>query len=274
MCAKWAMCAKSIAESNGEVAELELLRKSSINRRMMFRFLFLPRPEAGRSMQPAELEVLYEDNHCLAINKPAGWLTMGDETGDETLVDVVKEYLRIKYQKPGDVFLGVVHRIDRPVSGVVLFGRTSKGAARLSEQFRTHAIQKTYWAIVEGTVHPAQGQLESWLRKDTSRNFVEVVEPGTPGAQHAQLEWKIMRSLKRGLTLLEVQPQTGRSHQIRVQLANSGWPILGDRKYGATQELKNGIGLHARSLKFDHPTRHEAIQVTAEPPPGWATLLS
>lgn len=216
----------------------------------------------------APLVVLYEDNHCLAVNKPAGLLTMGDQTGAPTLVEAAKAYLKEKYHKPGEVFLGVVHRLDRPVSGVVLFARTSKAAARLSAQFRERTVNKTYLAIVEGRVTEPSAALEHWLRKDHQTNQVSVVAPGTPGAQECFLNYRRLKSLG-SRTLLEISPQTGRSHQIRVQLSAQGWPIAGDRKYGARTTWPDGIALQAQRLVFQHPTKGNAITVVAPVPRGF-----
>ncbi len=214
------------------------------------------------------LAVLFEDNHVLAVHKPAGLLTMGDRTGDATLVELAKAYLKEKYHKPGDVFLGVVHRIDRPVSGVVLFARTSKAAARLSAQFRDHTIQKTYLAWVEGRVREPSGTLIHWLKKDRTANQVSVVAAGTAGAQECVLDYRRVET-HGPRTLVEITPRTGRSHQIRVQLSAAGWPIAGDAKYGAKLPWPDGIALHAAAITFDHPTKHEPVTVEAPPPATW-----
>lgn len=213
--------------------------------------------------------MLYEDNHCLAVAKPAGWLTMGDATGDTTLLDAAKDYIRQKYAKPGDVFLGVVHRLDRPVSGVVLYARTSKAASRLSEQFRTHSVEKVYLAAVMGSNIPSVGELHDWLLKDEKTNRSRSVKPNTAGALECRLGYRRLHQSDRG-TLLEIRPLTGRSHQIRVQLATRGWPILGDSKYGAPKEfLPHGIGLHAWKLAVQHPTQKEPLTITCPLPNGW-----
>jgi len=221
-----------------------------------------------------EFRVLYDDNHCLAIAKPAGWLTMGDATGDVTLLDAAKNYVKQKYAKPGAVFLGVVHRLDRPVSGVVLFARTSKAAARLSEQFRTRTVEKVYWAVVAATSIPGHGELRHTLRKDRARNVVEVEEDLPDDGCESVLHFRRF-SQHDGLAWLEVRPVTGRSHQIRAQLSAAGWPIVGDRKYGSTIAFEPGsIALHAASLTFNHPTRHEPVTVTCPVPPSWQRFVT
>lgn len=195
---------------------------------------------------------------------------MGDHSGQRTMVDLTRDYLREKYQKPGNVFVGVVHRLDRPVSGVVLFARTSKGASRLSEQFRTHSVQKTYLALVEGAVDIRRGELYDRLSKDRDRNVVSVVSDKQPG-QECILSFERLERHGR-LTLLRIQPQTGRSHQIRVQLASRGWPIVGDRKYGSQTRAQGSIALHAASLEFSHPTTGAPIVVSSEFPAEWRKL--
>ncbi len=216
--------------------------------------------------------ILYEDNHCLALDKPAGLLTMGDHTGQSTLVEMARDYLRDKYQKPGNIFVGVVHRLDRPVSGVVLFARTSKGASRLSEQFRTHSIEKKYLAVVEGTVASRQGELCDRLVKDREQNVVSVARD-EQGGQECILSFEKLDRFGR-FTLLEIRPQTGRSHQIRVQLSSRGWPIVGDRKYGSKTSVQGFIALHAESLTFLHPTTKQVVQVSAPYPDQWLSLRS
>jgi 23S rRNA pseudouridine1911/1915/1917 synthase len=212
------------------------------------------------------LEILFEDNHCLAIAKPSGWASTHFQGKAETLDRAVKRYLKEKYKKPGEVFLGIVHRLDKAVSGVLLFARTSKGAARLAEQFREGTVEKVYWAIVEGDVAKQAGTLEDWLLKRDER--VEVVPPQTEGAKQALLHYQ-KRGSHGGLTWLEVRPQTGRTHQLRVQLAHHGHPIYGDARYGSVRTFGNAIALHGRSLTFLHPIRWEPITLTAEVPRPW-----
>jgi 23S rRNA pseudouridine1911/1915/1917 synthase len=218
-------------------------------------------------MEPA-LDLLFEDNHCIAVAKPAGIASAHFQGREQTLDRTVKEYLKQKYRKPGNVFLGVVHRLDKPVSGVLLFARTSKAAARLAEQFRDGSVEKVYWAIVEGESLPAAGSLEDWLLKDQATGRVEVVEPRTEGARQALLHYQ-RRGQHGGLTWLELRPQTGRTHQLRVQLAHHGHPIYGDARYGSVRTFDSAIALHARALTFLHPISHEPVTLTAEPPRAW-----
>ena len=224
---------------------------------------------------PDELVVLHEDNHCLAVAKPAPLLTQAPP-GVPSLEAMVRAYLKEKYHKPGNVYLGIPHRLDRPVSGVVLFARSSKAAQRLAEQFHERKVRKVYWALVEGEVAPAEGVWDDWLLKIKDEARAVRVTPETPGARHAALVYRCLR-LVDGCTLLEVEPQTGRMHQIRVQAAARGWPVRGDVLYGSTlpfglsAELPRDrvIGLHARSLTFLHPIRYEPTLVTAPEPETW-----
>lgn len=232
--------------------------------------------EEARTPRSAQrLRVLFEDNHCLAVLKPAGVLTMGDRTGDVSLVDLAREYLRQKYDKPGNVFVGVVHRLDRPVSGVLLFARTSKAAARLSEQFRKHTVRKVYHCVVEGRPPKPSGELVDLLIKDEARNLSRAVQRSAVTSQKSEEEGKLARLNYRclksvgSLSLLEIELLTGRSHQIRVQLSSRRWPICGDAKYGSKTKLDGWLALHAAALTFEHPTQHEPITVTAPHPSEW-----
>lgn len=217
-----------------------------------------------------QLEVLYEDNHLLAVNKPAGLATMGASAGAPSLWEAAKAHLKQRYQKPGNVYLGVVMRLDAVASGVVLFARTSKAAARLSEQFRTRAVTKEYWAFVEGTP-AAKRECVDWLVKNEQRQRIELARAGQSGAQEARLNYQLREQLPRG-AWLEIELLTGRKHQIRVQLASRGHPILGDRKYGARSQFAAGIALHARRLVVSHPVQKETIELIAPLPPTWRGL--
>ena len=224
-----------------------------------------------RVVAGVSVHVLYEDNHCIAVDKPAGMLVQADRTGDATVVDAVRDDLRRRHHRPGNVFAVAVHRLDRPVSGVLLLARTSKAAARLAAQFRDGRVDKTYWAVVERPPQPAAGELEHWLLKDGSQNRVRVVAAETPGARRARLRYAT-RGPHRDGTWIEVALETGRAHQIRVQLAAIGCCIAGDLRYGAQQGFGERIALHARSLAFDHPTRGERIVVEAAAPPSWGAM--
>ena len=218
------------------------------------------------------LDVLYEDNHCLAVAKPAGLLVQGDATGDPTLVDAATRYLRERYHKPRRVYVGAVHRLDRPVSGVVLLARTSKAAARLSEQFRAGSVRKLYLACVAPAPLDDQGTLEHHLLKDPRTNRSGVVASDVAGARRAQLRYRVLERGPRA-TLIEVEPTTGRSHQIRVQLAAVGSVIWGDVRYGSPHRLGHWIALHAAELTFVHPTRDENVTVRAPRPAEWSRVL-
>jgi len=219
-------------------------------------------------MPPPELNVVYEDNHLLVLNKPAGLPTMGLPGGEATLLTLAKEYIKQKYEKPGNVYLGVVSRLDAPVTGIVLFARTSKAAARLTEQFRTHAVEKTYWALVEHSNEPANGSYTDWLVNDERHRRVHVAEPGRAGGKESRLAYRQIGDDNR-FSLLEIELETGRKHQIRVQLAHHGQPIVGDRKYGSTTKFPAGIALHGRRLAIAHPVRDERVEFVAPLPKYW-----
>ncbi len=213
-----------------------------------------------------KLEVLFEDNHLIVVNKLPGQLVQGDKTGDAPLGDLVKEYIKVKYEKPGEVFLGVVHRIDRPVSGIVIFARTSKALARMNELFREKKIQKTYWAVVKNRPPADQGTLIHYLIKDEARNKSKAYDKEIKNSQRSWLDYKVLGKSD-NYFLLEINPHTGRHHQIRVQLSTMGCPIKGDIKYGFDRTNEDGsIHLHARSIQFIHPVKGEEIRLTASVP--------
>ena len=213
------------------------------------------------------MTVLYEDNHIIAVNKTCNEIVQGDKTGDTPLSEIVKAYIKDKYNKPGEVFLGVTHRLDRPTSGVVLFARTSKALTRLNAMFQSHEqIKKTYWAIVQGCPKQTEARLENWLIRNEVQNKSYITKPNANNAKQAILEY---RTLVRGenYTLLEVNLETGRHHQIRCQLAAIGCPVKGDLKYGAKRSNPDGgICLHARKIDFIHPVSKQEICITAPIP--------
>jgi len=213
-----------------------------------------------------KVSVIYEDNHLLVVNKPSGLLVQGDQTGDKTLSDWAKAYIKEKYDKPGAVFLGVVHRLDRPVSGVVVLARTSKGLERMNELFRKREIQKYYWAIVKKHPPKKSDKLVHWIEKNSEKNKVTVYEKTQENAQRAELRYRVLGKLNEHF-LLEVAPITGRPHQIRGQLSQIGSPIRGDIKYGYPKANEDrSIHLHARKLYFTHPVKKEPLILTAGVP--------
>ena len=213
-----------------------------------------------------DLEILFEDNHLIAVNKPSGLLVQGDETGDITLSDLTKEYIKHQYHKPGAVFLGVIHRIDRPVSGVVLMARTSKGLSRMNESFRNRSVQKIYLAGVTGVPKKQEDTLVHWLTKNENLNRVTLFPRETDGASRCELNYRVVAN-HGNQSLLEVHPLTGRPHQIRAQLAAIGHPIAGDVKYGsAVPSEEKSIALHSSKLIFEHPVSKETITLSAPLP--------
>lgn len=224
----------------------------------------------------AELDILYQDNHLIALNKLPGQLVQGDKTGDKPLSQMVKDYLKQKYNKPGNVFLGVIHRLDRPASGIVLFARTSKALSRMNQSFKNKEIRKIYWAIVKNPPPQNHGILNNHLIKNQVKNKSYVTESKRAGAKAACLKYQVILKLKH-YTLLEIAPLTGRHHQIRVQLAAIGCPIKGDIKYGFARTNKDAsIHLHARELRCLHPVNKKEIVLIATPPltdPLWQNVM-
>lgn len=212
------------------------------------------------------MTVLYEDNHLIAVNKSSSEIVQGDKTGDEPLSETIKKYIKEKYNKPGDVYLGVTHRLDRPVSGVVLFARTSKALTRLNEMFKTQQVKKTYWAIVKNKPANPEGRLEHYLVRNEKQNKSYAHDKMVPNAKKAALKYKLIGQSDT-FFLLEIELETGRHHQIRCQLAKMGCPIKGDLKYGFPRSNPNGgISLHARSVEFIHPVSKEQVSITAPVP--------
>lgn len=223
------------------------------------------------------MEVLYEDNHLIIVNKAPGEIVQGDKTGDVPLLELVRAYIKEKYAKPGNVFCGLVHRLDRPVAGVVVFAKTSKALSRMNELFRTGGVRKTYWAIVRNKPAEPQGRLHHWITtvERTNKSYAHASE--RPGAKEARLSYRLLASSDR-YHLLEVNLETGRKHQIRVQLAAMGCPVKGDLKYGDKRSNPDGsISLMARHIEFIHPVSGNPVSVTAPVPEGdvlWQALAS
>lgn len=220
-------------------------------------------------------EILFEDNHIIAVNKKPGDIVQGDKTGDIPLSEEVKNYIKVKYQKPGEVFLGVAHRIDRPTSGIVLFARTSKALERLNEMFREKTIKKTYWAVVKNRPPKTEDKLIHYLKKNEETNKSRAYDKEVPGSLRSELDYKLLAS-STNYHLLEVDLHTGRHHQIRVQLSAIGCPIKGDVKYGFARTNPDGsIHLHARKVTFIHPVKKEPVTIIANPPedPVWNAFV-
>jgi 23S rRNA pseudouridine1911/1915/1917 synthase len=212
------------------------------------------------------LQILHEDNHIIAINKRVGDIVQGDKTGDQPLSDVVKEYIKEKYNKPGGVYLGVIHRLDRPTTGIVVFAKTSKALTRLNEMFKNRDTQKTYWAVVKKTPEPQEATLEHYLTRNTKNNTSKAHIKEVPDSKLAKLDYKVIYKLTH-YSVLEINLHTGRHHQIRTQLAAIGCPIKGDLKYGFNRSNPDGgIHLHARKLDFIHPVSKENVSLLAPLP--------
>jgi 23S rRNA pseudouridine1911/1915/1917 synthase len=218
------------------------------------------------------VKVLFEDNHLLIVSKSAGEITQGDKTGDTTLIEICRKYIKDTRNKPGNVFLHPVHRLDRPVSGIVVMALTGKALSRMNALFATHALRKTYWALVHHPIDPVQGTLRHFLIKNEKQNKSYIVDAAQQGAKEAILDYRIVSKSER-YWLIEVVLRTGRHHQIRAQLSEMGCPIRGDLKYGAPRSNKDGgISLHAVQLEFKHPVTHNEVKVVAPTPndPVWA----
>lgn len=231
--------------------------------------------ESNRST-PSNLQIIFEDNHLIVINKRVGDIVQGDKTGDAPLSEVVKQYLKDKYNKPGNVYLGVVHRLDRPTSGIVLFSKTSKALPRLNKMFAQGETKKVYWAVVKNSPPQESGTLTHWLVRNPKQNKSYAHEKEVPDSKKAVLDYKILKKLD-NYFLLEIDLKTGRHHQIRAQLAAIGCTIKGDLKYGADRSNKDGgIHLHSRSLVLLHPVQKEPISFLAPPPedPIWNACLN
>ncbi|PRY54547.1 23S rRNA pseudouridine1911/1915/1917 synthase [Arcticibacter pallidicorallinus] len=218
------------------------------------------------SFDVTEKDVLFEDNHLIAVNKRGGDIVQVDDTGDESLDEKVKKYIAKKYNKPNGAFLGVVHRLDRPVSGVILFARTSKSLDRVNKLFKSRQMHKTYLAVVRNRPVPESGNLVHWLVKNPQKNVTKAHDQEVPGSLRSELNYKLIAELG-GYYLIEVDPITGRPHQIRVQLSTLDCPIVGDNKYGYPRgSLKKTIALHARRLQFVHPVKNEPVDIVAPLP--------
>jgi 23S rRNA pseudouridine1911/1915/1917 synthase len=220
-------------------------------------------------MNPPSLDILYEDNHLLVLNKPAGLPTMGTPAGLPTLLTLAKEDVKRRYQKPGNVYLGVMSRLDAPVTGVVLLARTSKAASRLTSQFHDRTVEKSYWAVVEGVLESPAGSFVDWLGHDDRHRRMHIVGPTLPGAREARLSYRRLGYTGGAATWLEIALETGRKHQIRLQLSHHGYPIIGDRKYGSREPFAAGIALHARRLVISHPTTEARLEFEAPLPDSW-----
>jgi|LauGreDrversion4_2_1035121.scaffolds.fasta_scaffold00065_3 23S rRNA pseudouridine1911/1915/1917 synthase len=233
-----------------------------------------PLPEVrAAAAETSSMQVIYEDNHLLVISKPAGLATMGALPGIPTALELARNDIAHRYRKPGAVYLGVVSRLDSAVTGVLIFARTSKAAARLSAQFRERLIRKTYIALTSRTPQKSAERVDCWLRRDDDRHLTVPAAANSAGAQHSSLDYRLLGQGD-GKSLLEITPHTGRKHQIRAQLQALKIPIVGDRKYGSDTTFPSGIALHALSLQFKHPVLPELLHISAPPPSPWPTWTS
>ena len=223
----------------------------------------------------APFKILFEDNHLLIVDKPAMLPTMGVAEGKPSVLSQAKQFIKTRDKKPGNVYLGVVSRLDAPVTGAMLIAKTSKAASRMSKQFRDRKVEKIYHAIVEGRPDPGEQSLQHWLRKDERHRRVHVTQKDIETAQEARLHFKVLKEFEtKNVALVEVQLDTGRKHQIRVQMSAIGHPIVGDRKYKSGMHYSSGILLHSRKLCFDHPVRDERIEIVCELPAKWHAWLN
>ena len=223
-------------------------------------------------MAQAPFPVIYEDNHLLVIDKPAQLATMGVRPPRKSAFELARGYIKEKYQKPGNVYLGVVSRLDAPATGILVFARTSKAAARLTAQYRKREVTKIYHILIEGKLSEASGLLEDWVRKDERHRRMHVVTAQAEESQQARLSYRVLQTMKK-CQLVEVELETGRKHQIRLQFSSRGHPVVGDRKYGARDTLSRGIALHARRLELMHPVRDEKMIWEADLPLIWQPFL-
>mgnify|MGYP005761817115 FL=1 len=212
-----------------------------------------------------DIDIVYEDNHIIVVLKPQGVPTCGDESGDDSLLEGVRRYLKVTYEKPGNVYVGLIHRLDRPTGGVMVFAKTSKAASRLSEQMRGGDFEKKYFAVLVGTPKEPQKTLVNYLKKNPVNNMVYLCPPTTDGAKMASLDYRVLQE-REGLCLAEVRLHTGRTHQIRVQMAGIGHPVYGDMRYGGENAKKGWLALWAYSLSFTHPVTKERMRFMVQPP--------
>ncbi len=213
--------------------------------------------------------VLYEDNHLLIVDKPAPLATMGTPAGEESLIDLAKQYIKDKYRKPGNVYLGIVSRLDSMVTGALVLSRTSKSAARMNKLFASGQVKKTYWALVQPGPAASTGEWTDWVEKNELKHRMQVTSSSAQSAKQARLAYRVLKRSK-GASLVEVDLRTGRKHQIRVQFSSRGCPVVGDRKYGGPSRFQHGIALHSREVQFEHPVKKTDVRIVAPLPPYWA----